>query len=280
MRHDEAGRAWLASLPVVVEECRERWGLHLGRPFPNAYVSLPIPATLPDGTPVVLKIRFTDRESDQEAEALARWDGDGAVRLLDHDPDRRAMLLERCLPGSALSTLEPEAALDVFVHLLPRLWVPAGESFRPLAEEAGWWSGRLPAAWEVSGRPFERRLLDAAIDALRDLPFSQGEAVLLHQDLHAGNVLRAEREPWLAIDPKPLSGEREFGLAPIVRGGELGDRREDVRRRLDRLTADLGLDRDRARLWTMAQTLAWSFVGAEVLDGYVEIARWLLEMGG
>ena len=76
--------------------------------------------------------------------------------------------------------------------------------------------------WERSGRPFERRLVDAALDAFAALPPTQGEQVLLHQDLHADNVLAAEREPWLAIDPKPLVGEREFGIAPIVRSIELG----------------------------------------------------------
>ena len=101
----------------------------------------------------------------------------------------------------------------------------------------------------------------------------------MNQDLHAGNVLRAGREPWLVIDPKPLAGEREFGLAPIVRGGELGRSRAQVVSRLDRVCAELGLDRERARAWTLAQTLAWSFAGEAVLPGHVDVARWLHEAG-
>src|ERR671938_824127 len=96
-------------------------------------------------------------------------------------------------------------------------------------------------------QPFERRLLDAALEALSELPGTQGEQVLLNQDLHGDNVLAAQREPWLVIDPKPLVGEREFGLAPIVRSFELGHSRRDVEYRLDRLSTDLGLDRERAR---------------------------------
>ena len=222
---------------------------------------------------VVLKVQFPDRESEHEADALRVWDGDGAVRLLDHDPERRALLLERARPGTPLSELEADDALDVAIGLLPRLWKPAGAPFRPLADEAAWWVSYLPDEWEQAGRPFERRLLDAALDALEGLAPTQGEQVLLHQDLHAGNVLRAEREPWLVIDPKPLAGEREFGIAALVRGGELGDARRDVLHRLDRLTAELGLDRDRARGWALGQTIAWGIRH----DGHARIARWLVE---
>jgi streptomycin 6-kinase len=267
----EEGRAWLARLPLLVEECAERWSLRVGEPFPYAYASLALPATLPDGVAAVLKLCYPDRESEHEADALARWGGEGAVRLLAHDRPRRALLLERAVPGTPLSDLEPDAALDVLAGLLPRLWTPAGPPFRPLAEEAAWWSESLPAQWERAGRPFERPLLDAGLAALRELAPTQGEQVLLHQDLHAWNVLRAEREPWLAIDPKPLAGEREFGLAPIVRGAELGGSARDVLHRLDRLSSELGLDRERARGWALGQTLAWA--GGEAAARHIETAR-------
>jgi streptomycin 6-kinase len=261
----------------LLHECAEQWQLRLGEPFSGGYASRVVTAaTLPDGTEVVLKLQLPHRESEHEAAALERWDGDGAIRLLAHDPERNALLLERCRPGTPLSELEQDAALDVFVELLPRLFRPAHAPFRPLAEDAAWWAGDLEAKWETEGRPFERRLLDAALDALRTLPDPQGKQVLLHQDLHAGNVLRAEREPWLVIDPKPLTGEREFAVAPIVRGFELGGERRNVLHRLDRLTGELDLDRERARLWSLGQTVAWSF-GSDYFDQHVATARWLLE---
>jgi streptomycin 6-kinase len=269
-RESEDGRAWLERLPRLLAECVERWSVRVGEPFPYAYASLALPAVLPDGGEAVLKLCFPHRESEHEGDALARWDGSGAVRLLDRDPERWALLLERARPGSALTEAGRDEALDVLAALLPRLWVPADEPFRPLADEAAWWAESLPAQWERAGRPFERALLDAALDALRELAPTQGEQVLLHQDLHAGNVLRAEREPWLVIDPKPLAGEREFALAPIVRGAELGHSRRDVLHRLDRLSAELGLDRERARGWAIAQTVAWA-----ALPRHVEAARWL-----
>ena len=81
--------------------------------------------------------------------------------------------------------------------------------------------------------------------------------MLLHQDLHPGNVLRAERQPWLAIDPKPLVGERAFSAVPLVRSFELGNERRDVARRLARVSEELELDRERVRLWSLAQIVAW-----------------------
>lgn len=289
LNRETGGPEWLASLPERVAECAEMWQLRLGAPFPESYISLPIPATLPDGVEVVLKMQFPHRESEHEAAALAVWHGQGAVRLIAHDMRRHAILMERCVPGTKLSALQEDAALDVFVELLPRLLKPAGTPFRPLADEAAWWAAELERRWRRAGRPFERALVDAALDALRTLPASQGENVLLHQDLHSGNVLRAEREPWLVIDPKPLLGEREFSVAPIVRAFELGYERRRVMHRLDRLTEALDLNRERARHWCLAQTVAWSF-GSERLDqqlaplpwsswssAMIGIARWLKE---
>jgi streptomycin 6-kinase len=273
----EGGRSWLEALPNLVEECVERWSLRVGTPYADSYVSLVLPATVPDGTSVVLKVQFPHRESEHEAAALALWDGDGAVRLLEHDSRRHALLIERCTPGTHLSELGAEDALGILIGLLQRLWKPVTAPFEPLTDEAARWADQLPQRWERAGRPFERRLLEAAVETMGALSASQGEQVLLHQDLHAENVLRAEREPWLAIDPKPLAGEREFGIAPIVRAYELGHTRALVIHRLDRLSAELALDRKRACGWAFAQTLAWAFEGDDVLGRHVTTARWLLQ---
>lgn len=270
------GREWLARLPRLVSECAGRWQLELGEPFSYAYASLALPAARSDGTEAVLKVQFPDRESEHEAAALALWDGDGAIRLLDHDPERRALLLERCRPGTPLAAAGPEAALDVLMGLAPRLWKPAAAPFTRLSDEAARWASHLVERWERAGRPFERRLLDAAFAALTELPGSQGDQVLLHQDLHGDNVLAARREPWLAIDPKPLVGERAFGIAPIVRSFELGHGARAVRRRFERLTVELGLDRERARGWAIGQTLAWAFDSSHSRR-HIETARWLLQ---
>src|SRR5439155_13150895 len=115
---------------------------------------------------------------------------------------------------------------------------------------------------------------DTAMELARELAPTQGELVLVHQDLHGENVLAAEREPWLVIDPKPLAAEREFAVAPIVRSGELGHTKRDALYRLDRLCAELGLDRERARGWTIVQTMAW--LGGEHAPERSEVVEWLL----
>jgi streptomycin 6-kinase len=262
------GRAWLAELPRLLEECAEQWSLRLEGPIGDGFTSLVVAAG-----DAVLKLQFPDRESEYEADALRLWDGDGAVRLLAHDPERHALLIERARPGAHLTEVGQEPALDVFVELLPRLWKPAGAPFRPLAEEAAWWIDYLPRSWEHVGRPFERAFLDKVIGTLQELSATQGEQVLLNQDLHADNVLSAEREPWLVIDPKPVTGEREFAVAPLVRGWELGHSKAATLRRFDRLTSELGLDRQRARGWAAGQAIAWGIDQPT----HAEVARWLLE---
>jgi len=61
-----------------------------------------MPARLADGKQAVLKLNFPEGESEHEADALAYWHGDGAVRLLEVDRVRNALLLERAVPGTSL----------------------------------------------------------------------------------------------------------------------------------------------------------------------------------
>jgi streptomycin 6-kinase len=267
---------WLERVPDLVATRRNEWGLQLGEPYQAGAAGYTVRAELADGTGAVLKIVYPHRESEHEADALEHWSGEGAVQLLARSDDGYALLLERCEPGTFLSEAGADKALDVLIGLLPRLWTAAGEPFHTLVDEAAWWVSYLPRHWDAVRPPYERRLLDAAVAALTELPPTQGDLVLLHQDLHAENVLAAEREPWLVIDPKPLVGEREFAIAPIVRSFELGRSRRDVLYRFDRVTSELGLDRERARGWTIGQTLAWSFDSAYSTQ-HLNTALWLLE---
>jgi len=229
------------------------WDLRLAEPYPPGAAGYAVRAELPDGTPAVLKLQHRHREDEQEADALERWDGDGAIRLLRRDEERHALLLERCEPGTPLSQ-GADDPLGVLIELLPRLWKePAG--FHTLADEVAW--------WDLGGEVGE---------LARELAATQDELVLVHQDLHGENVLAAQREPWLVIDPKPLAAEREFAAAPIVRSFELGHSKRDALYRLDRLCAELGLDRERARGWTVVQTVAWS--GDSSVDRS-EVVEWL-----
>ena len=258
---------WRATVHDLAAECAEEWGLRLGEPYQPGAAGHVLRAELPDRTPAVLKLNWPHREAEQEADALERWQGDGAVRLYARDDERHALLLERCEPGTVVA--ESDDPLGVLVELLPRLW-ESGEGFRTLAEEAELWLEHdlLQAN--------DARMRDVAVRLLEELVPTQGEQVLVHQDLHGENVLAARREPWLAIDPKPLAAEREFSLAPIVRSFELGHSRRDALYRLDRLSSELGLDRERACGWTIAQTVAWSG-GSDYIEMHMQTVEWLLE---
>jgi len=240
-----------------------------------------VPARRADGLLAVLKVNFPEPESEHEADALAHWNGVGAVQLLARDDERRALLVERCLPGTQLWEIEESRANEAAAGVLSELWqAPPTGAFRPLSEEAAGWAAGLPAAWETAGRPFDRTLLDEALEFLRNAPSTPEDGVLLHQDLHGGNILGSERG-WLAIDPKPLVGERAFDTASLLR-----DRRDElardadaagrIRRRLDFFSDRLELDRDRVRGWGIAHALAWGFQGGRPLADHIECARLLM----
>ena len=243
---------WLDDLPRLAAECAAAWDLELEEPYETPH-SLVVPAG-----ESVLKLNAPSHfEADHEADALACWDGQGAVRLLARDDGRRALLLERCVPGTTLlgSCADETAVVLGLLEWLPHT-APSDHPFRLLTDEAGRWAEEVPERYERGGRPFERSLLDAAVEVFRSV--DRGASRLVNQDLHAGNVLRSEREPWLVIDPKPLVGEREVdGVGPLRNSGLSGDAAL-VGRCLDAL-ADLGMDRERLRGWGLAHALAWGF---------------------
>lgn len=276
------GAEWLDSLPRIVDACAERWSLVVGHSYDGGNVSLVV-AVERDDVPAVLKVNFPEDETEREPDALAHWGGRGAVRLLEYDAPRRALLIERCEPGTRLWEIEDdEEATRIAASVLEVLWRPPHDdhTFTTLASAAARWAPELPRDWEALGRPFEREILDEAVATCMELGSDQGEPVVLHQDFHGGNVLRAKREQWLAIDPKPLVGEREFDAASLLRdrrwllGGAGSARR--IRRRLDLLAAELGVDRERMRRWGIAHALAWGVSGRTVEDDMIECARLLL----
>jgi streptomycin 6-kinase len=243
---------WLAQLPRLVEECAAQWRLELEEPFDTPR-SLVVPAG-----DYVLKLNAPSHyEADHEAAALACWAGRGAVKLVAHDASRRALLIERCRPGTPLA----DSGVDdrsVVAELLPRLWVKPGQQhpFRSIADEARRWAEDVPRYYERAKRPFEQSLVLVAVDVFRS---SDPRAdMLVNQDLHGGNILKAEREPWLLIDPKPAIGEREVSAVGLLRNAAWRGGTEEVRRWLT-ILEPLGLDADRLRGWGVAHTLAWGW---------------------
>ena len=246
---------WLADLPRLAAECAEQWGVRLEHPIDTPH-SLVVPAG-----ETVLKLNAPSHvEVEHEADALALWDGRGAVRLLARDDAGRALLLERCRPGTRLGESDVDG-IDVVLELIERVPDDPGVThpFRLLGDEAARWAEEVPLRRDQAGRPFDRSLLDRALDVFATV--DRTASALANQDLHAANILRATREPWLVIDPKPLVGEPELDGVGLLRNAAWSGGPVAVRRWLDAL-AGLGLDRERLRGWGVAHALAWGAVDA------------------
>ncbi|MFJ1974297.1 aminoglycoside phosphotransferase family protein [Streptomyces sp. NPDC087903] len=249
----DAGREFIAALPGLAAGFLERWELRRDGSPMHGVSALVLPVIRADGTPAVLKLQLLDAESEGEPVALRVWDGDGAVRLLDHDTATGTMLLERLDPTRMLSYVpDSRAAVLVVARLLAHLTaVPAPHGMRRLGDIAHAMLDRVPRALEHVPDPAARRLLADCAAAVREVVDEPGDR-LLHWDLHYENVLAADRAPWLAIDPKPLAGDPAFELLPAL------DNRfepDEIHWRFDAMTDVLRLDRARARAWTLGRVL-------------------------
>jgi streptomycin 6-kinase len=266
----EVRRAWAAGLPELVAGVAERWQLTLGSPFqPGGVCSWVAPVPTVDDLHLVLKVGWAEEESAHELEGLQLWDGNGVVRVVrgEKADGTTFLLLERGADQHDLSR-EPAGVQDeVVAGLLRRLWVepPAGHPFRPLALMCRTWADEAVARPQPF--PFDPGLTRAGVELFRTLPTDDTEQRLLLTDLHAENVLRAEREPWLAIDPKPYVGDPAYD--PLQHLLNLPDLlRADPDGRVARLADLCGVDRDRLRLWMFARCVVeWPWFA---VDGVVE----------
>jgi len=266
----EAGRAWLASLPEFVDELTRRWSLTLGPAFGGGGVGFVAPAERPDGERLVLKVSFVDEETRHEPDALRQWDGDGVVRLVDAEPERGALLLERLEPATALGDHPDRGeAISIACALLQRLWrpVPEPHPFALVGDLATRLAEEFPERFDRLDRPFDGDLVRAAVDACRQLADTDEEPILANRDFHLGNVLAAEREPWLLIDPKPLVGEPAFDTGHLLRT-LLPERleRDTLDLTAGRLASELDLEPERVIGWALVRS--------------VDDALWDLSTGG
>jgi streptomycin 6-kinase len=270
----EGRESWLATLPRTVADLERRWAIEVGDPFrPGGQTAWVAPATHDGRDDLVVKVLWRHPEAEHEALGLRCWAGDGAVLLHDDvevDAQTTALLLERCRPGSTLQALrEPEQDL-VVAGLLRRLWLepPPGHRFPSLEAMCDQWATEFEA--KATGRhpSLDPGLVRDGIALFRDLPRSAERHALLATDLHAGNVLSAEREPWLAIDPKPHVGDPTYDALQHMLNCE-GRLHAEPERLVARMADLLDLDRERLRRWLIARCVQ------ESVDwpGLAEVAR-------
>ncbi|MEA2521810.1 MAG: streptomycin 6-kinase [Actinomycetota bacterium] len=262
--------AWLERLPAALGLLRNRWSLTVGAPFEGEDVTSAwvAPATRSDGTPAILKLGMPHMEAEREIDGLRFWDGNPTVQLLEADDDLNAMLLERCEPGTSLRSL-PEPEQDIIVAgLLQQLWRTPSDPhpFRSLGEMTALWGQEAiadSAAWPDAG------LVREGLRLFEELPRSAPTEVVLATDLHAGNILRAAREPWLVIDPKPFVGDPAYDATQHLFNCSrlLSDPIPTIRRFADLLE----LDPERVQLWTFARAAVES--GDEEDEETLSLAR-------
>lgn len=264
---------WVDRLPRLATDLMTEWGLRRDGWAMHGYASLVVPALTEDHESVVLKITFDgDDESQHEALALRHWAGRGAVRMIRADPARRALLLER-LHATDLRDVWDLEACEVVAGLWQHLHVPALPQLRPVtAYVERWIAGlqRLPA-----NGPVPRRLVRQATALAADLVTDPDSTrCVIHGDLHYYNVLASDREPWLAIDPKPMNGDPHYEVAPMLwnRSAELAvpgggqSVRGGIRRRFHALVDAGGLDEDRARDWVVVREVLRAHWAADLGD--------------
>lgn len=247
------GPSWLRRLPGTLTALCEQWRLTVDGPSWYGYCAIAVPVQSPRG-PAVLKINWPHPEAANEHLALKRWDGNGAIRLLAADPARWALLLERAHADRDLYAKPLQQACAVIGELLNRLAVPALPQLVRLSDEAVRISETI-----VGFDAIPRRFTEQARSLCAELVADPGaDARLVHSDLHYGNVLASDREPWLAIDPKPMAAEPAFGVAPALwnRWDEVTaarSPRDHLGMRLRWLCEAGGIDEDRAKAWTIVR---------------------------
>ena len=267
--------AWVESLPGLAQSLMGQWNLTSDGPVTHGHCSLVLPVRDCDGAAAVLKVGFPDEESQHEHLALRRWAGDGAVRLLNADPHRRALLLERARPVDLTAVSDLEACALV-ADLYRRIHVPALPALRPLSLFIDRWNAELAGLERAA--PIPRRLVEQALALGADLGADRAVAArVLHTDLHYANVLASDRAPWLVIDPKPVNGDPHYEIAPMLwnRWDDIADDvRAGVRRRLWTLVDAAGFDEDRARAWVimrMVHNAMWACRETPRADGWLTI---------
>ncbi|HET8567965.1 MAG TPA: aminoglycoside phosphotransferase family protein [Candidatus Limnocylindria bacterium] len=226
-------------LEATAREVAGEWGVALGATIETGRYSFVAYA----GPDAILKVTpVEDDEADHEADALALWAGDGAVRLLRHDRARRAMLVERAVPGTEAAAVGEEEALAAALSVARRIWrpLPHGHPFRSLR-------GHVPRWIENAG---EHELLRIARETFEKMDVRDG--TLVHGDLHHHNVLR-HGDRWVVIDAKAMAGEPEFDV-PTFFWNPIGS--VPTRARIERWTAAfaaIGLDPARIREWAIVR---------------------------
>jgi len=260
--YKEKGEAWFNKLPQFLSRMEKQLAIKLQPPFSHLNYNYVAPA-IKENKPYVLKCCIPNKALNTEITALEHYNGNGAIQLIDSNAEQGWLLLERCEPGDMLLSVDDdEEATTIAVNIMQQLWKPIQES-APFPTISDWLLDLKPS------QLIPKQLMDFAIETAKDLLASQGELVLLHGDLHHYNILSSKRQPWLAIDPKGVIGEREYDIGALMRNPIPKKlTKKLLENRLDKITELTGFDKQRLLRWSIVQaTLATFWCINDSADG-------------
>ncbi|MFO8037676.1 MAG: aminoglycoside phosphotransferase family protein [Anaerolineales bacterium] len=283
------GQSWLKQLPDLLEHFQDAWSLTLHHsPFPPSYHYV-IPCQTQHGVDAVLKLGVPNPELSTEINALRHFKGRGVVRLLKADQGRGGLLLERITPGTALLHVKDNLyAAQAAANVADKLWRPPPKNHPfPTMEDWGQGFQRLRKEFQGDTGPFPKMLVEKAEALFKDLLSSTSEPVLLHGDFHHRNLLKAQRDPWLTIDPKGLIGEPAYEMGAYLRNPfpeilHEADFQKLTAERIEIFADTLSLDPSRMIGWGFSQAVLaawWSYEErSQAWEKWVSIAERLSEM--
>ena len=256
----------------MLEDYLVRWDL-----VPDgAAITTPSSYLLPvrhAGVPAMLKIAATEEER-RGAAVMAWWNGDGATRVLAHEGS--ALLMERAVGNGVLAEMarggRDDQASRIICMTAARLHARRVHSPPALMPLAGWFAALERAAVRHEG------ILRVAATTARELLREPQDVVVLHGDLHHGNVVDAGPRGWLAIDPKGLEGERGFDFANILCNPDrdVATTPGRLARQATVIARAAGLERRRLLEWVLAYaglSAAWSIEDGDNPAFALEVAE-------
>ena len=280
---------WLASVPARLAHLSDWWSLQIGKTNISDASCIAYAQGAEHGA-VVVKLVVDQASFAAELAALDAFAGNATVRLLSSSPDDQALLLERIMPGQALSTLvnhsADETATSIAADVVLTMHTAVSHSARPTDLQDIGIEGldaiqTYRAVHQGSLQPIPANRVAHGEGILRELHDSQDHAIVLHGDLHHDNILRGGRRPWLAIDPKGRSGDPASELAAFIRNpiselGRVPNLRAFLARRIDQLVEHLGYDRPRVHGWAMGLAVVaacWQLEDREAgWEGWLHVA--------
>lgn len=276
---------WRSSVPDLVDRCVEEWELRLGAPYPGGTASYVAPVRTADGRDAVLKLSLPHREARGEAAALRWWAGDGAVQMFRHDPDRWALLIERCDPGDPISEadLPAHTRLTIAAELLAGLWrkgVPSNCELEHVADVTAEWATGVEERMHRLAPPYDPGIVARGVELLRTLPATAERTVVVHGDFNPGNILSSARQPWLVIDADPMIGDPAYDLPPLLLQIDEPLAYDDplpvLRTRVALLSDILDEPAERLYAWSVARMVEaalWYADRGELEEGSAELSR-------